>query len=427
VKSQPSAIDFVSVPGAADLGELTPGVPGAALGADQIARALRESIWPEPGGPGIPEIPRPGESVCVVVSDHTRKTAAAEILPVLFGLWRERGIALRDVFLLIASGIHRHPSPRELRTILGDPLYTEFKDRIRFHDPDDRAQLVQVGATARGHTVRINRHAMQADCRILFGAAVYHYHAGFGGGRKSLVPGLAARATIRHNHSLTLHPREDRIHERVAPGILDGNPVAEEMLEAAYLCGPAAIVNSVLSHDGRLAGLFSGELDLAHRAACRRAAELQRVELAQQADFVLASAGTARDWIQSHKALFNASRAVHGDGWIVLHAPCPEGLGNARFRHWIGMPELGAIFAGLRESPEVLGQTALSTKTRGRRTILITKMQEPDLRALGIETAPDWDTAVQRVIGRLNEKGVQRPCFYRMPHARYTVPFPAGS
>ena len=407
---------------AEDFGELVPASHPRPLGDDDIREALRRPIWAGGAGPVFSRV-KPGERVCVVVSDHTRRTATDRVLPLLVEGLAQSGCSPADVFLLVASGIHRHPKPDEVRRILGEVMARRFEGRLFMHDPDDDRNLVAVGATPRGHEVRLNRLAVEADRLILIGTVTYHYHAGFGGGRKSLVPGLAARATIAYNHSLTLDPAADRIDPRVEIGVMDGNPVAEEMAAGARLRPPDFIVNTVLTPSGELVGAFAGDMDAAHRAACRRAEDVSRVDIARRADFVVARADSASNWIQSHKALFNASRAVRPDGRIVLVAPCPDGIGDERFRYWIRQPSADDICRGLRNSPEVLGQTALSTKVRGARTILVTRMAAGDAADLGIETAPTLADAVAMTLARLEPRGGGKPSCYRMPHALHTVPF----
>ncbi len=405
------------------LGTLASPSSAVPLTETAIREALEHPIWAAAATPSMFGFAPPGESVCLVVSDHTRQTAVNLVLPVLLRGWQQRGCRLADFFIILASGIHRHPTPDEIRAILGTEITAQFAGRIFFHDPDDELNLAAVARTSRGHMVHVNRRALDADRLILLGAATYHYHAGFGGGRKSLVPGLAARSTIAYNHSLTLDPEQDRIRPGVEIGRLDGNPVSEEMLEGARLCRPDGIVNTVVSPSGTLAGVFAGDLDLAHRAACRRVEEIARLDLERVADFVIASAGTATNWIQSHKALFNASRAIAPHGRIILAAPCPEGLGNEQFRHWVTRPTMPEIYAGLRKSPEVLGQTALSTRIRGARAILVTNLNERDRSDLGIAIAPDINAAVQTVLADFHKAGIRRPTYYRMPDALTLVPF----
>jgi len=384
-----------------------------------IQKALEFPI----GSKSLFEIVRPGESLCIVVSDHTRHTASDRVLPALINGLLEHGCAVEDMFIMIASGIHRHPSTTEIERILGTATADRFRERIFLHDPDNSAELALVGTTSRGHRVLVNRQALAGDRLILTGTVIYHYHAGFGGGRKALVPGLASRDTIAFSHSLTIDPVDDRIHPGVGPGLLDGNPVSEEMLEGARLCEPDAIINTILTPGGRIARVCAGELDAAHRAACGVARDIYSYSVPAPADLVIADAGSASNWIQSHKALFNAARAVHSDGRIVLVAPCPEGLGNERFRHWIRKKTVSEIFDGLRTAPEALGQTALSTKERGRKTILVTGMPEHDIEDLGIRTAPDLESAITAAVDDLRSAGIKEPTCYIMPQARYTVPF----
>ncbi len=376
---------------------------------------IREAL-----GTAVSDTVQPGEKTVFVVSDHTRKTAIDRILPIITERLISNGCSPDDWSVLIASGIHRHPSEAEIGKILGPAMMTLFAGRVSCHDPDDEANLVEAGVTPRGFSIKVNRQILECDRLVLTGTVTFHYHAGFGGGRKAIVPGCASRDTIAYNHSLVLDPDQDRIRPEVGIGKIDGNPVAEEMLAGAKLCKPAVLVNSVLSDDGRLVGLFAGDLEGAHRDACAMAEKVGRCDLDERADFVVASTDAAKNWVQSHKALFNATRAVKEGGWVVLDAPCPEGLGDERFRYWVTRPSVNAIYDELRECVEVLGQTALSTRVRGERCVLVTEMPEADLADLGIRSAATLEEAVDIAIAA---SGVERPTYYLMPHARYTVPF----
>ncbi len=425
--------DLPDISDAACLGELRC-AEAAAIDDDAILEALRKPVWStdisraDDRGTVFDTVHR-GESVCLVVSDHTRKTAADRVLPVLLDGLCKNGCAEDQMSILFASGIHRKPTTTEVERILGREIADRFEGRIHFHDPDNDDELVSVGMTPRLHTVKLNKRAVDADRLILLGGVVYHYHAGFGGGRKSLVPGLASRGTIAHNHSLTLDPKDNRIRPNVTAGAMDGNTVADEMLAGARLCRPDFIINTVLLPDGGLAGVFAGDLECAHRAACEMAEKIYRCDIAPAADFVIASACGASNWIQSHKALYNSDRAVkqddspHPPRRIVLVAPCPEGLGDERFRHWVTRPEVNDIFMGLRKDPEILGQTALSTRMRGARAILVSEMPPTDAADIGMPVAADVGAAIETVIAGLREAGVEKPTYYVMPEARYTVPF----
>lgn len=405
------------------LGPIASAYRGCPLNQDDIQAALASATFENGIVRPVFELINPRESVCLIVSDHTRRTASDLILPVLLNGLRARGCSLKHMFILFSSGIHRHPAPREIEKILGAETAKEFSGRICLHDPDDKQQLVSVGKTGAGREVWINRKAVEADRLILIGAASFHYHAGFGGGRKSIVPGIAGRETIAFTHSLTIDPVEDRIRPGVAIGALDGNPVSEAMFACARLCPPDFIVNTVLAPDGSLAGVFAGEMSVAHRAACRLVEKISRVDISRKADFVIASAGSVSNWIQGHKAFYHAHRAVHEQGRVILEAKCPEGIGNERFRYWMQKQSLSDIYRGLRQAPEVLGQTALSTRERAPRTVLVTQMNKADLADLGIRSAASLAGAVKIVLQDLAAAGIKRPCYYVIPDVMYVVPF----
>jgi len=358
-----------------------------------------------------------------VVSDATRRTAVNRILPLVLRGLRERGCSMDRIHIVVATGIHRAPTADEIEMILGHDVARELRGRITPHDPDDESALAHAGETRRGCKVRLNRRAMESDCLIVFGAVSYHYHAGFGGGRKSIVPGLAARDTIALNHSLALDHEKNSFRRGVQIGRLDGNPVSEEMLEGAMLRRPDIIVNTVVSPDGRLVGVASGHLDAAHRAACAMLERCARADISEPADLVLATAPGARDWIQAHKALLNAARAAGPDGLVALWAPCPEGLGNERFRMWARMRDIPEMFRLLKKSPEVNGQTAVSTRLHAPRTVLVTRMPARDIEDLGIETQPDMESAIRSALRRTAASGRKRPRYYLMPDAGHVTPF----
>jgi len=391
----------------------------------QIVARLESPIGPGPAIRGVLAPPAKGERVCIVVPDQTRRAAVDRILPAIFHAWAPYSPSAESLTILIATGIHRCPTAEEMETILGRDMFRRLGGCVRFHDPDDSSALVHIGNTPLGHRVLINRTAAEADRLVLIGAASFHYHAGFGGGRKLLVPGVAGTDTIAHTHSLALDPMRSEIRAGVEIGRLDGNPVAEELMNAASLRPPDLTCNTVLDTEGRLIGLFCGEMDAAHRAACALVRRSAGLPVQTRPDLVVASALPARNWIQSHKALYNAHRAVSESGMVVLHAPCEEGLGNERFRHWIRFRNADELAAELRKHRETNGQTALSTLLRAPRTVLVTRMTGRDTEDLGIATAAGLDDAVIEACGKMNGgHGSPIRCML-MPEALHTVPFPA--
>ncbi len=305
---------------------------------------------------------------------------------------------------------------------MGAEIYARFKERAFSHDPDDASQLVFLGHTSRGTRVSVNRRVHESKRIIATGTVVLHYFGGFGGGRKSILPGIASTEAIAHNHSLNLHPSEPRLNSDVAIGRLDGNPVAEDMLEGARLCGADFIVNTVLNRQQKIAGVFAGELDAAHRAATAFARQLYATPIARKADFVLATAGSAKNFIQSHKALYNAAQCIGPHGKIVFACPAPEGFGGHKFGQWLALGSPEAIIAELRKNAEINGQTALSTIEKAPRSIFITGLGEPEMAMLGARRAAGLPEALAMLREDFARQGVDKPSYYVLPSASWTVP-----
>jgi len=389
-----------------------------------LGRAVREAIEHPIGlDTGLCDLVSPGERVVILVSDMFRKTCVDQVLPVLIAGLGEAGVRAEDISFLFATGTHRAPTPEEQASILGASIFEQFRGRLFVHDANDAANLVSIGTTSRGTPVEINRRAHEADRLIATGAVVFHYFGGYGGGRKSILPGIASARTIAHNHAMNLDPVADRRNPAVRIGVLDGNPVAEDMLEGALLVGADAIINTVLNRQGRIAGVFAGALDAAHRAAAAFAHGLYAVPITEQADLVIASSGAAQNFVQSHKALYNAHQAVKPGGRIVLLTECPEGLGGEQFAKWLRLGTPDRIIAGLRGQAEINGQTALSTLEKGPMTCFVTEMGADDVALMAGTKAASVEDALALARQALADDGVDRPTCYLMPSASYTVPF----
>jgi lactate racemase len=395
-------------------------MPACAPLEEALLRALHRPIGRDAS---VLDSVRTGDSVTIVVSDAFRKTGVHLLLPVLIEELNARGIDDNDIAFLFATGSHRHPRPDEQAAILGEAIYRRFTRRAWPHDPYDDANLVYLGTTRRGTSVRINRRALECDRLILTGAVALHYFGGFGGGRKSVVPGLAGIDTIAQNHAMNLDPHQDRLNPAVRIGAMDGNPVAEDMLEAARMAPVHAIINTLLNRRGEIAQLFVGELEQAHRAAATAAYNAFASPIAARADFVIAASLETKNFVQTHKALFNAYQCIKPGGLVVLIAPCPEGLGGEAFVKWLRLGSPEAIIRGLRERAEINGQTALSTLQKAPQCLMVTEMLEEEVHALHAVKAPSLDDAFTRVREHFEARGQQDPSYFVLPHAACTVPF----
>ncbi len=276
----------------------------------------------------LQQIVRPGETICLIVNDSTRIARSDLFLPIIVKELLDMGIRKKDIFIVFATGSHRPLGKTEMAELVGD--YIANNVAMYNHDSKDSSALLNIGETSFGTPVIVNKKVVEADRRILTGSVVHHFFAGFGGGRKALVPGVAGWETIQKNHSLMLH-------DKARSGILDGNPVHEDLLEAASMVGCDLIINTVLNEYKEILGVFAGNMVIAHRAACALADRVYGVKLEKPADVVIASCGGHPKDInlyQAHKTLDNAMAALKIGGELILLAKCQEGIGSENYEKW---------------------------------------------------------------------------------------------
>lgn len=303
------------------MGVLEPNaVPAGLTGTAEVARALAEPI----GAPPLRQVVRPGETVAIVTSDITRPCPTAKILPPVLAELAAGGIRREDITLVFALGSHRPHTEEEMRRLAG-PDY----DTLRC--VDSVGDFVHLGETRRGTPVDIVRTVAEADRRICLGNIEYHYFAGYSGGAKAIMPGVSTRAAIQANHTMMVLPE-------ACAGHLEGNPLREDIEEAAAICGVDYLVNVVLDAHKEIVKAVAGDVTAAHRAGCRYLDGLYQVTIPHRADIVVVSQGGAPkdlNLYQTQKALDNAKHAVRPGGTIVLVGSCKEGLGEATFGRWI--------------------------------------------------------------------------------------------
>ena len=293
-------------------------VPGLADEAEAIHAALRHPIAAAPLAAKV----KPGDKVVIAHSDITRATPNERILPVLLSELEAAGIARQDITLLNALGTHRKQTESELRGMLGDGIVDNY--RCLQHDAYDDANLVSLGVTSRGHPVRINRHLMDADVRILTGFIEPHFFAGFSGGPKGVLPALAGAESV-----LTNHNREMIAHPNSTWAVVEGNPIWEEMRQVALRVNPTLLLNVTLNARREITGVFAGDLDVAHAAGRGFVRQSALVKVDAPYDIVITTnSGYPLDQnlYQTVKGMSAASRIVRKGGVILMAAACTDGL-----------------------------------------------------------------------------------------------------
>ena len=299
-------------------------------------RTVREHIeyaldHPIGAGP-IEEVVRAGDKVCIIISDVTRRwQQPSTYLPVLVERLNRAGIPDEDILILCATGTHRRQTEEEHISLVGEELYR----RVRFmdHQCDDKEHLTYMGTSSRGTPVWLNSYAMACDKLILTGGVVYHFLAGFGGGRKSVVPGIAGRETINTNHNNALnHGLGSGSNPRVCNGNMgEDNPFHSDLMECASFAKPAYLLNVFVDDNYQIVGAFAGDWQKAHEAATKAVEQLDGVPIPHRTPLVIASAGGYPKDInlyQTSKTLSNALAAVAPGGTMILLSQCREGFGD---------------------------------------------------------------------------------------------------
>ena len=342
----------------------------------------------------------PGERVLIVVSDATRATASAQVVNLLARRLIQLGVAPSDLRIIFATGIHRPVTAQER-----DELLTPFiTQRLRTidHNADDAAQHVQLGTTARGTPIEVNRALVEHEHVILTGAVGFHYFAGFTGGRKSICPGLASARTIAATHLHALDPQTGGRRAGVGTGRLDGNAVHEECERVTAEVAPSFLLNTVVDERGRAVQLYAGHWRTAHRLACAGYAAAHTITITEQRPLVVVSCGGAPydiNLIQAHKALDMAAHACTDGGAIIWLAACPDGTGRADFLQWFDAQDARALAARLLEAYAVNGQTAWALLTKAERfhVQLVSQLAAEDARHMRLTPARTLAEALARV------------------------------
>ncbi|MDR1241783.1 MAG: nickel-dependent lactate racemase [Deltaproteobacteria bacterium] len=317
--------------------DLPPGVtpqvirPANIKGLPDPLNETRKALQNPTGTPPLLELLRmkKPKNLVLVVNDITRPTPYATLFPPLLEIFAAAGIKDEQITLLIAAGIHDAHTDEQNRQIYGEDIIKRFK--IVCHDAGDDASLAYVGRFASGYDFTVNKLALEADFLLSLGVIMPHYFAGYSGGRKSILPGLAGRKTVENNHA-----RMVEIMDHLPP--IDENPVSTEMIGAAKQIGLDFILNVVVNDVQEPIMITAGEVEKAWRAGVDVSASLFEVPFDEQADIcVTCASGHPRDInaYQAQKALDHADHLTRPGGTIILAMACPAGYGEHVFEEWM--------------------------------------------------------------------------------------------
>ena len=404
-----TGVQVVEAPDQNVIGVLTPNdVPLGLTGAEAVLDALAHPI----ASPRLREIVEPGEKVAVVTSDVTRPMPTFAVMPALLDELYAAGARPEDIALVFALGSHRRQTPEEMRKLSGERAFSEI--RCLDSDPDD---CVHFGVTSRGTPVDITRSVAEADRRILLANIEYHYFAGYSGGGKSLMPGASTREAIQRNHSLMVNPD-------ACAGKLEGNPLREDIEEAAAMVKADFILNVVLDEHKKIVRAVAGDMVKAHRAGCEFLDRFCLKPIPERADIGLVSqGGSPKDLnlYQTQKALDNAKHAVKAGGVVILIGSCREGMGEKTFEEWMTCsPSPASMVERIRAEFKLGGHkaAAIAMVLESADIYLVSELPDDFVKKIFLKPYPSAQAALDAALSKLGPDAT----ILAMPYGGSTLP-----
>jgi nickel-dependent lactate racemase len=381
---------------------------------DPVA-AIREAIRHPIDSKPLREITQPGQTVALIVNDSTRVANSQVFLPVLLDELNSAGVPDKDIFIIFALGAHHELNEPEMDQLVGP----EVAHRVKMYNSiaRDPEQFKYVGRTSRGNDIYFHKRVVEADHIVCTGSIVYHFFAGFGGGRKALLPGVAAYETIRRNHALMLEPGAGLAK-------LQGNPVYEDQIEATEMLRPSFLLNCVLNEKKEFLKFFAGDYIQAHLQGCKFVAAIYGTKIPRAADLVIASCGGYPKDInvyQLQKTMDHAWLAVRQGGMAIILGECVEGVGSEQYLQWMKEYQTPERIEERIKSDFVVGghkAYAVTRLMKKAQFILISGLDPALARTLLFTPAQDMAEALQIALAELGAN----PRILLMPQGSLTVP-----
>lgn len=384
-----------------------------------------EKIFLQAVGPGciaskpLNELILPEDKVTVVISDITRfwmrqDQVCAQLIPYLHAVL---GVDYENIVILIALGTHRAQTEEEMKMLVSPEIYKKVK--VVNHDCM-ASDLKFVGTTSRGTQVYVNSLAVGRKV-IMIGGTIHHLMAGYGGGRKSILPGISGKITINQNHIHSLSPTMPMSNPLIGMGLLEQNPVNEDMNEATELVAPVFGINIVMDTQSGNCRLLCGHFARAWEESCRIVQQMMGIPIEKKADIVVVSCGGYPKDInlyQAVKSLINAAEAVKDGGKLIFLAECREGGGAPSYFSWIDSLRRGTLDADLRKDFTIAGYIfyASCEAMAKAEVLMLTQIPDETLKGMGARVFSD-------IKSLLHEVDFTGKDIYVMPYGGYTVPY----
>ncbi len=375
---------------------------------------IRKMLAKPIDSPPFAEAMRTKGKVAIIVNDETRVARSEIFLPILVKELNKIGIKDQQIFAMIANGTHRPMTKEEIKK----KVSAFALERIKVYNHMSKGKgMVYVGKTRAGTEVAYNQRVIEADKIIVTGSILYHFFAGYGGGRKAMFPGVAAFESIEQNHLITVDPRCNF-------GKLKGNPIEEDFQEAVSFRRPDFLLNTVLDDKKNIVGAVAGHYQKAHEAGCRIVDRVYGCSVAEEADLVIAGCGGYPKDInlfQAHKTMENAVRVTKKGGVTLLIAECRDGIGPSTFVNWLKRYETSQeMKERLLRKFEFGAHKSffLARLTEKADVFLVSSIPEKSVKRLFVKPVASLEEALKRAFEKLGPS----PLTYILPQGGLVFP-----
>ena len=391
------------------------------------ALAIRQALEDPVASKPLSELAQSRSRACILICDITRPVPNKLFLRPMIETLMAAGLSAEAISIVVATGLHRANEAAELEELVGDPWVLKTV-RVENHFARDDAAHVDLGRTARGTPVKIDRRFVEADLRIVSGLIEPHFMAGWSGGRKVVAPGVAHHEMIRTFHSARF--MEDPLAVQCN---LVGNPLHEEQLEIVRRIGDIYAVNTVIDEDRDLVFVNFGEVIASHLAAVAFIEASTVVKIARRfKTIVTSSAGYPLDktYYQTVKGMVTAMDILAPGGTLIIASECSEGFGSEEFRDaQARMVDLGPerFLATLKaksfaEIDEWQTEMQLKPMRVGNIQLFTTGLTSAERQITGVEQVQSVDEAVRTSLERSGDASLAV-----IPEGLYVVPVYAGN
>jgi len=389
-------------------------VPGITDLKAEVRKALEKPI----GMPSLKELIPTEGNVVLISEDQTRPSPVGAVLEPLVEMLGELDVKDQRIQVIIARGTHRETTLEEMEAKLGKDILDRLD--VSVHDVDDTDNLVLMGMTKRKTPVWINRKVAESGLTIGIGTINPHYFAGYGGGAKLILPGVSGRESIVHNHTMIAD-------KNAVQGKMEGNPIWEDMLEAARIAKLGIKIDLLLNTRKQICKIFAGEVEQAQRAAVKGLLDIYGLEVPTMADITLtAGYPLETNLIQSGKAVLLANEVTKEGGTIVLLSALSDGAGPLLYETLKEKPEPETVVQWIAEgkaSPTGGPISSMIRKLLDRKKLVVVSdgMTKEQIEDMDMAYASSIEEAIDTLSGQY-----QNPDVIISPVGSSTFPYVAA-